>query len=202
MFERICHENGITPRLTKPRSPTTTGKVERLHQRLQRELLNVHGPFASIEDAQAAVDTWRKDYNTRRPHQSLNMAFPAARFPAAADDAIGLRVPAELTRPPQLPAAGEDSEPDDGAAPPPDPGSDTGQAKAVELDRISAGTTLWSGSVPTTLNVTSADRPLVSPALVSPALVSGDSMSVALCGSRASALATWLTACRISGSLR
>jgi hypothetical protein len=27
-------------------------------------------------------------------------------------------------------------------------------------------------------------------------------MSVALCASRASALATWLTACRISGSLR
>jgi transposase InsO family protein len=106
LFERICRENGITPRLTKRRSPTTTGKIERLHQTLQLELLNVHGPFASIEDAQAAVDAWRKDYNTRRPHQSLNMAFPADRFTAAAD-AIGLRVPAELTRPPQLPAAGE-----------------------------------------------------------------------------------------------
>jgi transposase InsO family protein len=106
LFERICRENGSTPRLTKPRSPTTTGKIERLHQTLQLELLNVHGPLASIEDAQAAVDAWRKDYNTRRPHQSLNMAFPADRFTAAAD-AIGLRVPAELTRPPQLPAAGE-----------------------------------------------------------------------------------------------
>jgi hypothetical protein len=41
---------------------------------MQLELLNVHGPFASVEDAQAAVDAWRKDYNTRRPHQSLNMA--------------------------------------------------------------------------------------------------------------------------------
>jgi transposase InsO family protein len=56
MFERICRENGITQRLTKPRSPTTTGKIERLHQTLQLELLNVHGPFASIEDAQAALD--------------------------------------------------------------------------------------------------------------------------------------------------
>jgi transposase InsO family protein len=60
LFERICRENGITQRLTKPRSPTTTGKIERLHQTLQQELLNVHGPFASIEDAQVAVDTWRK----------------------------------------------------------------------------------------------------------------------------------------------
>jgi transposase InsO family protein len=75
LFERICRENGITQRLTKPRSPTT-GKIERLHQTLQLELLNVRGPFASMEDAQAAVDAWRKDYNTARPHQCLNMAFP------------------------------------------------------------------------------------------------------------------------------
>ena len=76
LFERICRENGITQRLTKPRSPTTTGKIERLHQTLQLELLNVHGPFASIEDAQAAVDAWRKDYNTMRPHQSLSDGLP------------------------------------------------------------------------------------------------------------------------------
>jgi len=81
LFERICRENGITQRLTKPRSPTTTGKIERLHQTLQQQLLNVHGPFASIEDAQAAVDTWRKQYNTDRPHQSLAMGFPAAGSP-------------------------------------------------------------------------------------------------------------------------
>ena len=107
LFDRICRENGITQRLTKPRSPTTTGKIERLHQTLQLELLNVHAPFASIEDAQSAVDAWRKDYNTRRPHQSLAMAFPAARF-TAATDAIGLRMPAELTRqPPPSPARPE-----------------------------------------------------------------------------------------------
>ncbi len=29
MFERVCRENGITQRLTKVRSPTTTGKIER-----------------------------------------------------------------------------------------------------------------------------------------------------------------------------
>ena len=153
LFERICRENGITQRLTKPRSPTTTGKIERLHQTLQLELLNVHGPFASIDDAQAAVDAWRKDYNTRRPHQSLAMAFPAARFTAAANDAIGLRIPAELARqPPPVPDA--DPEPDDGSAvlPPPDASSD-GQVRAVELDRVVppsgnlwvAGQQIWLG---------------------------------------------------------
>ena len=49
LFERICRENGITQRLTRPASPTTTGKIERLHQSLQNELLNDHGPFESIE---------------------------------------------------------------------------------------------------------------------------------------------------------
>jgi transposase InsO family protein len=153
LFERICRENGITQRLTKPRSPTTTGKIERLHQTLQLELLNVRGPFASIEDAQAAVDAWRKDYNTRRPHQSLAMAFPAARFTAAVNDAIGLRIPAELTRQPP-PVPGADPEPDDESAvlPSPDASSD-GQGRAVELDRVVppsgnlwvAGQQIWLG---------------------------------------------------------
>jgi transposase InsO family protein len=145
LFERICRENGITQRLTRPRSPTTTGKIERLHQTLQLELLNVRGPFASIEDAQAAVDAWRKDYNTRRPHQSLAMAFPAARFTAAAGDTIGLRVPAELTRqpPPSLPAPGPGP-----FGPAADPaGQDagnSGQDRAVELDReVPPSGNLW-----------------------------------------------------------
>ena len=80
LFDKICRENGITHRLTKIHSPTTTGKIERLHQTLQRELLDVHGPFESIEALQAALDAWRQEYNTDRPHQSLAMAFPASRF--------------------------------------------------------------------------------------------------------------------------
>jgi transposase InsO family protein len=34
IFERVCRENGITQRLTKPRSLTTTGKIERWHRTL------------------------------------------------------------------------------------------------------------------------------------------------------------------------
>lgn len=37
LFERICRENGITQRLTKPRSLTTTGKIERFHRTLREE---------------------------------------------------------------------------------------------------------------------------------------------------------------------
>jgi hypothetical protein len=150
LFERICRENGITQRLTKPRSPTTTGKIERLHQTLQQELLNVHAPFASIEDAQAAVDAWRKEYNTDRPHQSLSMAFPSARFTNAAPGVLGLRVPPELTRP-ATPAQPDDEAAAPSPALPADPQPACGQA--VELYRVVppsgnlcvAGQQIWLG---------------------------------------------------------
>jgi hypothetical protein len=109
----------------------------------------------AAEDGQAAVDARRKDYKTRRPRQSLASAFPAVRFTAPAGDAIGVRIPAELTRVPQLPAASYDPEPDDEAAalPSPEPGSDSKQRKAVELDRVVppsgnlwiAGQQVWLG---------------------------------------------------------
>ena len=39
LFDRICRENGIKHILTAPRSPTTTGKVERWHKTLRQEFL-------------------------------------------------------------------------------------------------------------------------------------------------------------------
>ena len=141
LFDRICRENGITHRLTKIHSPTTTGKIERLHQTLQRELLDVHGPFENIEALQAALDAWRQEYNTDRPHQSLAMAFPASRFTPAVP-ALELRVPAQLTaptrepKPPQpspglLPARGVPAE-----APAPVTVQARNGLHAVEVDRV------------------------------------------------------------------
>jgi transposase InsO family protein len=88
LFDRICRDNGIVHRLTEPRSPTTTGKVERFHQTLRRELLDHCGPFADIGEAQAAVDAWVVQYNNHRPHQSLDMAYPVQRFSTAAATAV------------------------------------------------------------------------------------------------------------------
>jgi transposase InsO family protein len=80
LFERICRENGITQRRTKPRSPTTTGKIERLHRTLREELLDHVAPFESLQAAQEAIEGWVAGYNHQRPHQALNMATPASRF--------------------------------------------------------------------------------------------------------------------------
>jgi hypothetical protein len=151
LFERICRENGITQRLTRPRSPTTTGKIERLHQTLQLELLNEHEPFTSIEQAQAAIDRWRQEYNADRPHQSLAMAFPAARFAPAVSEPLALRVPPDLASSPRPARPGSGQRPHPAAVAEPAPARSA--AGAVELDRVVppsgnvwvAGQQIWLG---------------------------------------------------------
>lgn len=93
-----------TQRLAQPRSPTTTGKIERFHKTLRDELLDDQGPFQTVEAAQAAIDRWVAGYNAERPHQSLGMATPAGRFvpDRGQRETVGqlaLRVPDDLADP-------------------------------------------------------------------------------------------------------
>ena len=89
---------GRTASPTAHRRPLThhDGKIERYHESLRVELLDDHPPFADLAAAQAAIDAWRADYNTVRPHQSLDMASPASRFRPAPADGLPLRLPAGL----------------------------------------------------------------------------------------------------------
>ena len=100
-FDRICTENGIRHLLTAPYSPTTTGKVERLHKTMRREFFDAHqGKFPTIVELQAALDGWVDEYNTERPHQSVGMCPPIERFrlrqpvPVATDVDAAAPVPA------------------------------------------------------------------------------------------------------------
>ena len=83
MFDRICRENGVEHLLTRPGSPTTTGKVERFHRTMRLEF-NTAQVFTTIMVAQQALDEWVTYYNTQRPHQSLGDATPTSRFEAVA----------------------------------------------------------------------------------------------------------------------
>ena len=94
LFDRICREHGIKHILTAPRSPTTTGKVERWHKTLRREFLNGK-VFASIEDAQAQVDAWVRTYNFDRRHQGIGDVVPYERFRLAAEDLTPVEVTVE-----------------------------------------------------------------------------------------------------------
>jgi transposase InsO family protein len=137
LFDKICRRNAIAHRLTQPSSPTTTGKVERFHQTLRRELLDDARPFTSLLAAQAAVDDWVREYNTSRPHQALETKLPVApadRFQPAPDEQrelLGLWLPAALSAVagPARTAALERAV-DAGAAP------EAAEPGAVEFDRV------------------------------------------------------------------
>ena len=99
LFDRIYRENGIRHLLTAPRSPTTTGKVERFHKTLRREFLTGK-TFESITDAQAQVDAWVRHYNYQRRHQGIGDVVPWQRFRLAAE----ATQPAVPDDPPEAPA--------------------------------------------------------------------------------------------------
>ena len=84
LFDRICRDNGIEHLLTRPATPTTTGKIERFHRTLRLEL-DTTQVFRTLKVAQQALDEWVVHYNTARPHQSLGDATPMSRFQLAAE---------------------------------------------------------------------------------------------------------------------
>ena len=97
LFDRILRENGVKHRLTQPRSPTTTGKVERFHRALRSEF-RTDRVFTDLATAQAELDEWVRYYNTERPHQAIGMIVPAERFEqrpmGATRESAPLRLPA------------------------------------------------------------------------------------------------------------
>jgi transposase InsO family protein len=96
LFDRICRENGVEHLLTAPRSPTTTGKIERFHRSLRAEF-DTARVFTSLAVAQAALDEWVVYYNTARPHQGIGDATPVSRFLSRAGDqnAAMARIPVQ-----------------------------------------------------------------------------------------------------------
>ena len=90
LFDRICRENGIEHLLTLPRTPTTTGKIERFHRTLRLEF-DTNQVFTSLKVAQQALDEWVAYYNNERPHQAIGDATPASRFQGTNQEARPVR---------------------------------------------------------------------------------------------------------------
>jgi putative transposase len=55
--------------------PMQNGFVESFNGRLRDECLNEH-LFSNIKEARQIIEEWRIDYNTNRPHSSLNGLTP------------------------------------------------------------------------------------------------------------------------------
>ncbi|MDR4462212.1 MAG: integrase core domain-containing protein [Nitrospirales bacterium] len=60
---------------THPGKPVENAFIESFNGRLRDECLNVH-QFWSLDEARTIIETWRLDYNHRRPHSSLGHLTP------------------------------------------------------------------------------------------------------------------------------
>ena len=80
LFDRVCRENGIgTP--ADPAAVTDDhGQGGAVPSGFYAPSSAPTGSSLSLAAAQAELDEWVVEYNTRRPHQALGMATPEERF--------------------------------------------------------------------------------------------------------------------------
>ena len=112
MFDRICADNGIRHLLTAPYSPTTTGKVERLHKTMRAEFFTPR--TGSSRRSRSCRPRWMAGWRSTTPPGRTSPAA-AARRPSGSSSRTG---PWPPTTPPQrrqppapLPAAAQAARP-------------------------------------------------------------------------------------------
>jgi putative transposase len=69
-LEAWAYAAGVTLCFIRPGKPIENAYVESFNGKFRDECLNEHW-FVSLADAQAAIEAWRVDYNTVRPHSAL-----------------------------------------------------------------------------------------------------------------------------------
>ena len=84
---------GVGTLYIEPGSPWENGYIESFNGRLRTEFLNGE-VFDTLREAKVLIERWRKEYNTIRPHSSLDYRPPAAAAVQPADfGATPLRLP-------------------------------------------------------------------------------------------------------------
>ncbi len=74
---RWSQTSGVDWHYIAPGKPTQNAFIESFNGRLRDELLN-ETLFTSLAHARAALEEWRRDYNTERPHSALGNLTPVA----------------------------------------------------------------------------------------------------------------------------
>jgi len=75
-------ENGVKLRFIQPGKPVQNAYIESFNGKFRNECLN-DNIFVSLHSARNIIEDWRQDYNSERPHSSLNNMTPeefATRF--------------------------------------------------------------------------------------------------------------------------
>jgi putative transposase len=70
-----AHQAGVKLDFIRPGKPVENGYIESFNGRLRDECLNVE-VFLDVADARRKLDTWRNDYNQKRPHSALDDRTP------------------------------------------------------------------------------------------------------------------------------
>ncbi|CUH40383.1 putative transposase OrfB [Jannaschia seosinensis] len=67
---------GFRPSERRQRTDTENGCCESFNAKLRDELLNGE-IFYSLAEAKIVIESWRRHYNTKRPHSALGYRLPA-----------------------------------------------------------------------------------------------------------------------------
>jgi putative transposase len=70
-----AHENKVKLRFIQPGKPVQNAYIESFNGKLRDECLN-ENVFIDLKDARNKIEAWRRDYNSIRPHSSLNNLTP------------------------------------------------------------------------------------------------------------------------------
>lgn len=70
-----AHQRGVALQFIRPGKPIENAFIESFNGKFRDECLSLHWVH-SLTDAQHVIDAWRADYNTIRPHRSLQQHAP------------------------------------------------------------------------------------------------------------------------------
>jgi putative transposase len=76
VLDEWAYRKGVKLNFIRPGKPIENAFAESFNGRLRDECLNTNW-FLSIKHAREIIESWRKDYNTFRPHSSLGGLTPA-----------------------------------------------------------------------------------------------------------------------------
>ena len=78
-LDKWAYENEVTLDFSRPGKPTDNPFIESFNGSFRDECLNINW-FLSMQDARDKIEQWRWEYNTFRPHSSLNDRTPKEVF--------------------------------------------------------------------------------------------------------------------------
>lgn len=81
VLDAWAYARGVRLAFIRPGKPVDNAYIESFNGRLRDECLNEHW-FITLAHARAAIERWRHEYNTERPHSALGYLTPA-QFAAA-----------------------------------------------------------------------------------------------------------------------